>query len=65
VPKQYTVEVMETRQVRVLYTVQAEDELEAKELAETGETVDEHEIDSGNVTNRTILREPEFQTDLQ
>jgi hypothetical protein len=56
---------METRQVRVLYTVQAEDELEAKELAETGETVDEHEIDSGNVTNRTILREPEFQTDLQ
>ena len=64
-PKQYTVEVMETRQVRVLYTVQAEDELEAKELAETGETVDEHEIDSGNVTNRTILREPEFQTDLQ
>lgn len=50
----YEIDVVEVRTYQVRYTVEAESEEEALELAEDGETADEYECGLIAVIDRTI-----------
>lgn len=51
---EYDVVVLETRVVRCLYRVRADNERDARGLAEMGDTVLETELRDDGVINRTI-----------
>lgn len=51
----YEFEMLETRTVRSVYTIRADNEFKARELALKGETVFEEELKSEEVINREIL----------
>jgi len=54
---QFKIDVWETRDYRMQYTVEAKTLDEAKELAESGETEEEEEIQIIGVTNRQLVPE--------
>lgn len=54
----YEIEVVETRNVRVIYTVDAESAAEAEEKAVSGTTSSEVEQECIGVIERTVLEAP-------
>ena len=54
--KTFEIEVIETRAQRCCYTIKAKSKKEARQKAEIGDTVEEHDVDGKyEVVERTII----------